>query len=200
MKQQQTNSKMNKKLIWQGVFTLAIVGIVALIFIYDPFSGNSEDDFSDIFKFEGIKTDNVTKIRIEKKDSTIKLEIDNDKWFVSEKKKDDKDYSDKKEADQGKVETIITSTGEAEVVKKASTNVDNHDRFEVDDEKGVKVTFYKADKELEQVVVGKYAAGGSTYVREQGKDSVYEINKDITEFADYAVGDWEMGEEESTEE
>ena len=73
------------------------------------------------------------------------------------------------EADKDAVDTAVSKLAELEAVSVAATKVENHERLEVTDAKGVHVVAKQGDKVLADVLIGAYLSG-NTMVREAGGD------------------------------
>ncbi|MBI4121925.1 MAG: DUF4340 domain-containing protein [Parcubacteria group bacterium] len=78
-------------------------------------------------------------------------------------------------ADPGRVEQFFEQLGQASISSRASTNSQNHGRFEVD-AKGVTLALVKQNEVIQDMVIGKTAGGDTVYVRLPDQDDVYVLS------------------------
>ena len=78
-------------------------------------------------------------------------------------------------ADPLRMQTFLPTLSEAKIVSKASTNPNNHERFDVADG-GIKLMLKFIDGTEENYIVGKSAGGSSLYVRLTDQDDVYVLD------------------------
>lgn len=100
------------------------------------------------------------------------------------------------DADKDAVDTALAKLAELEALSVAATKVENHDRLEVTDAKGVHVVAKQGDKVLADVLIGAYLSG-NTMVREAGATNVatakgsikFPFDKDVKEWRDRSIVD-----------
>lgn len=100
------------------------------------------------------------------------------------------------DADKDAIDTAISKLAELEAGAVAATKVENHDRLEVTDAKGVHVVAKQGDKLLADLLIGAYLSG-NTMVRESGATNVatakgsikYPFDKDVKEWRDRSMVD-----------
>jgi hypothetical protein len=129
----------------------------------------------------------VDKIEINQKESTIVLIKQDDNWFVRNK---EVNYP----ANASAMEDITAVLGDFKIKEIVSQNPKKYVDFQVDDESALQVRWFKGDKELSQLFLGKsdYARGGN-YVRIGEGKAVYitqgnvKFNFSRPEFRDLTV-------------
>jgi hypothetical protein len=140
-------------------------------------------------KLPKVKKEDVTELTVSapgKKAVTLKK--DGDVWKMTAPITSD--------ADKDAVDTALSKLAELESVSVAATKVENHDRLEVTDAKGVHVVAKQGDKVLADVLIGAYLSG-NTMVREAGSTTVatakgsikYPFDKEMKEWRDRAMVD-----------
>lgn len=180
---------MNKKVFI--VLTSLIITILALAVIINKSQGlfSGAGVKQDNFKFEKLTIDNITKIEFVKNSGTVTLEKRDGAWMIGEDR-----------ANASDVEAILNQISTANIKSTASTNPENHATFEVDDEAGAVVKFYKdSDNIIEAFIAGKYASGGGMYIRKEGGDNVYVLSESISTYLTRTEEDWKEVVEETEE-
>lgn len=95
-------------------------------------------------------------------------------------------------AENRNIEELFKLMAESRVVKLISNNPANHGTFEVDDQKGIVVTFLAGEeRKIGEVIVGKLAFNfRSNYVRLRGASEVYELGGDLRRLIDREPDAW----------
>ena len=101
-------------------------------------------------------------------------------------------------ADASHVKEVTDAFDSVQITSRASTNPDHQASFEVDSKKGVTLTLYHGDQQVQQAIIGKTAGGNSVYMRLPDQNDVYVmdgldrylLSDDITVWRDHAVADF----------
>jgi len=122
-----------------------------------------------------VNADEVTGILIyprSKKGGKIKIEKDNDSWFVV---KDDKKYP----ADKNAASSVIGELNRMKPESVASTSEKHWNQYEVTDSLGTKVLLENNNKKLAEIIIGKMSFSqtrqATSYVRLEGDKVVYGV-------------------------
>jgi hypothetical protein len=92
-------------------------------------------------------------------------------------------------ADQDAVETAVNKLAELEVTGVAATKTKNHERLEVDEKKGTRVTAKSGDKVLLDGYIGLYQSG-SSMLRLHGQEPVASVKGSIRYAFSKPVREW----------
>lgn len=150
---------MNKK----QLFFLIIILVISLAGWYLLRTMNQEEVIKSptALDFGSLQKDNVTKLTLGQGVENLVLEKTADGWKVGE-------Y----QADQNTIDGLLTSFASAKVTQMISKNPENHGKFEVDNEKGLKATIKEGEKE-KTFILGKAVSNNTAYARVPDKNEVY---------------------------
>lgn len=110
----------------------------------------------------------VEKIEVKGKKQAL-LEKGEQGWTVAHPDKPDARFG----ADEPAVTALLDSLAELEAGSFVTARKEKHAELEIDDEKGLSVTFHQQGKEPLALVFGRYAQGGGNYVRLARADEVF---------------------------
>ncbi|QSE98510.1 DUF4340 domain-containing protein [Fulvivirga lutea] len=155
---------------------LIVFGVLLAIYFGNKFLGSNNDrNFRDVLV--ELDTASVNKVVIEARANShqpVEFIKEGGKWSVSNgAKKDD--------ADKNSVKSIINSLIKLEPQRLVSNSEDKWAQYEVNDSLGTKVKMYAGDKELANLVVGKFnfnqqARTAATFVRLADEEEVYTVD------------------------
>ncbi len=168
---------------------LGVVGLLAvLLFVLPKQSDRIEkgSETPDVI-LPGVNAQTVKKFSIDRPNQPrVVLHLDGTEWRV------DMPGMGTYPAEGRNVEDLFRLMSESRVVKLISTNPANHSTFEVDDQKGITLTFEAGqDRKLGEVIVGKLAFNfKSNYVRLKNANEVYELGGDLRRLVDRDADAW----------
>ena len=148
-----------------------IVSTLLLSIIINRIQLNSRQtiEIEDKFFFDKVSVDTIEKIQIITLDEEINLIRDESLWKLEEN-----------EADESKIQSLLSLLSEAKVDQMVSNNPDNLAEFGLNEESVITLKLYRAgDNLVEQIQFGYYAAGGKIYAKRKDKNNVYTINANI---------------------
>ncbi len=95
-------------------------------------------------------------------------------------------------AETQNIDELFKLMADSRIVKQISNNPANHGTFDVDDAKGIGISFLAdADRMLGEIIVGKLAFNfRSNYVRLKGANEVYELGGDLRRLLDRDADAW----------
>jgi hypothetical protein len=139
------------------------------------------------FQISRWNSDQVDELRfVFSGEKQLVLKQENGKWLA-----------DGFPADATRIQQVFDQLANASVSSRASTNPQNHQRFEVDG-KGVTLTMLKGNTVVQDLVIGKTAGGDTVYARLPEQDDVFVlsglqrhmISDDILVWRDRTVADF----------
>ncbi|PKK83870.1 MAG: hypothetical protein CVT49_06355 [candidate division Zixibacteria bacterium HGW-Zixibacteria-1] len=120
-----------------------------------------------IDNFLEINSEDISRIDVSAPDDTLVFRLDGGHWFVTI-------YSLYRRADTMAVRNMIRTAVDLKVGNVISQNAERRKDFMVDDTGGNLVQFYRDDRLLSEIIIGKPANDYShTYIRKPGDDEVY---------------------------
>ena len=93
------------------------------------------------------------------------------------------------DADDNVVRTAIEKLDQLEQSEVVARNPTNHERLEVDDEHGVRVTVQVGDEEVANLIFGA-SRGGATMVRPAGQNVVLSVGGSVRHAFDRELSSW----------
>lgn len=151
------------------------------------YSQNQDFVMPEAFQVSRWNKDQVDELRfVFSGEKQLVLKNQNGTWFA-----------DGFPADASRIDQLFDQLGEATATSRASTNPQNHGRFEVDG-KGVTLTMLKQNTVVQDLVIGKTAGGDAVYARLPDQDDVFVlagiqrhlISDDLLVWRDRAVADF----------
>lgn len=132
------------------------------------------------FKLSEIK-DQTAAFVLKKDEESLTLKRESGTWKVGE-------Y----EADKEKIENLFKALSNLKISGPVSRNQQNHSQFEVDEEKGLQVSFQdKDDQEIVSLIIGKPGPGyTSNYLRKPAQDEVYLADANLNTLLPLQAEDW----------
>lgn len=180
----------NKKLLIAGGILVALVGLVAFLAnrraTSDAGTSSASDDAASLPDIDGSA---ITSLVIARPDSPpITLTRDGETWRITTPLE--------AEADANVVRTAIEKLDELTAVDVVARNPENHERLEVDEEHGLRVTVRAGDTEVADLIFGT-TRGGNTMVRVAGQDIVvgaegsvrFAFDRDLSAFRNKRIVD-----------
>jgi hypothetical protein len=161
---------------------LVLAGIILYENVYKPRRLASR--VATLEAYPGLAMDQVTVIELHKGGSNVRLDKRDKRWVVAS----EGDYP----ADPDGV-TQMLDTGKAlRLSDLASAKAKTHDLFEVNDDKGLKVSFRDQEgKTLAEFYVGKRGESyGAAYFRKAGEDNTYLVAKNLASIFDRSSDTW----------
>ncbi len=117
----------------------------------------------------GSQTSEINKIEITEPGRTTMLIKENDQWLVKTEKEEN--------ADQQLVLDLLNKLKILAPAEKVSQNPDNHDKYDLTPEKAVRLSVFKNNLKLLDLLIGKVGPGfNNHYFRKHDKDEVYLSN------------------------
>jgi hypothetical protein len=165
---------------------IAILFFIIAVLAFYIFSEKGEKTHYKLPELPRIENSDVSRMTIKKKDGTITLLKEQEKWFVGEKK-----YP----ADESRVKGMIQKIASLKLTDLIAES-GNYARYELDDEHGIEVSIFKGDDLLRHVLIGKPASSyRHTFVRIGDDPRVYhsegnfraEFNRSISDLRDRKV-------------
>lgn len=130
--------------------------------------------------FESLSIGNIDSISISKGDDSVTLQKDGGVWKVGEHK-----------ADSEKISSLFEDLKELDISGPTSRNSENHEKFEVSEDKGIKLIFKQGDDETASYIIGKQAATYQTsYIRKSSEDQVFIADTNLRSLLPTEVNDW----------
>lgn len=164
--------KMKKEMIILAV-------IIAVLLVYLALKKENQVNY-EVPELAALKTENIDKIEIKKKDGDITLVKKEDKWVIAPN-----NYP----TDEEKVNNItktVTGLTLTEVVSQAK----NYSRYQLDEEKALHVMVYDKDKVVRDFLIGKVSPTyGHTYVKIKDDDNVYHARESFRNYFDNKMDD-----------
>lgn len=131
-------------------------------------------------EFESLSIDNIDSISISKEEDTVTLQKDSGLWKV-----------DEHNADSEKINSLFEDLKKLNISGPTSRNSENHEKFEVSDNKGTKLTFKQGDSEVASYIIGKQAAASQTsYIRKSNEDQVFIADANLRSLLPTKINDW----------
>lgn len=185
---------MKRKLIYLGI--VLAVALVVLIIERPDLELQGDADFEPLVA--GYDADKITGIKIDQLLSGVQVKRENGKWMVANMPTPLRDQLGQKTPETvwyvADTEVVKRALGALADVQKgivASMNPDNQVAFQVAGPVGLHVVLEKKDGTLADVVIGKNSPDHSgSYVRMQGSDSVFLVNKTLAGLFPTALTDW----------
>ncbi|MBI5495277.1 MAG: DUF4340 domain-containing protein [Deltaproteobacteria bacterium] len=115
------------------------------------------------------------------------LRKEGDLWLVSDPAKADKKFPVDDYAIKSAVDAVAELTRSADFV---TDKADKHAEYEVDDAKGLRVRVATAEGTPLDLVFGKFAKGGGTYVRQAGDNAVFSTKARLGSLLKKDVAQW----------
>lgn len=179
---------MNKKQLY-ALIVILVVAIGAFLLLRTT-SQEKSTDAPAVLDFSSFQKDDVSKLTLDQGGTSLALEKTSDGWKVNEYK-----------ADEDKISGILDDLAEAKVTQMVSKNPDNHVKFEVDDQTGLKITL-KQGRNDRTFILGKTASSSTVYARVPDQNEVYQLSSvsryDLTveadDFRDKAVLRFTLGD------
>ncbi len=158
-----------KNLIALGV--LLVLGITAFLLFQEKPNVEQKKAEQAIKPLDAEKIDEVRIKRLEgigdnKKEESYTIKKKDGKWRMTAPV----DY----QVVESSVETMTKSLSDLSVIDIISENPSAHDKFDVDDKKGIDMTALSGGQELLHILIGG-SGNGVTYVRFPGKNEVYRM-------------------------
>lgn len=189
---------MKRKLIYLGI--VIVVALVVLIIERPDLNLQGDADFEPLISDYDL--DGVTQIKIDQLVSGVQVKKDGDTWMVADMTTSLREQLGKQGSGQPK-ETVWYPADTA-VVKRAlralanvqkgivaSMNPDNQVAYQVGGLIGLHVVLGKENGTVADVIIGKTSPDHSgSYVRNQGSDEVFLVNKTLAGLFPTALTDW----------
>lgn len=171
-------------------YRLAVVGVVALLlvgltwFLVDDEREGGHASAEDAPTLPTVVSDDLTEIEIrrpEDEGQAIRLVRDGDSWRLA--------APVEASAASTAISTALEKLGDLEVVGRAATRAQHHERLEVDEEHGIRVLAKAGDETVIDLWIGAFQAG-NTMVRVEGEDEVLMVRGSIKFAFNKPVRDW----------
>jgi len=161
---------------------LVLAGIILYEKVYKPRRQASR--VATLEAYPGLAMDQVTVIELNKADASVRLEQRDQRWVVAS----EGDYP----ADPDGVTQMLDTAKALRLSDLASAKAKTHDLFEVNDDKGLKVSFRDQEgKALAEFYVGKRGESyGTAYFRKAGEDNTYLVAKNLASIFDRSSDTW----------
>jgi hypothetical protein len=165
---------------------IAILFFIIAVLASYIFSEKGEKTHYKLPELPRIENSGVSKMTIKKKDGTIILSKEQEKWYVGEKR-----YP----ADEKRVNGMISKIASVTLTDLIAES-GNYARYELDDEHVIDVSIFKGDDLLRRVLIGKPASSyRHTFVRIDDDPLVYnslgnlrvEFNRSVSDLRDKKV-------------
>ena len=155
-----------------------IIALIILVIIYFLTQQTSSTTSFDR-EFLSLDSASISKIQVIKNNSETSVEKINNEWMIENYK-----------VDKNAINNAIKSLTSIEVGRLVTDKVENHERYEVNSEKGttVKVTH---GSETAEFIIGKQGASyQNLFVRKPDKDNVYSTVSNFKNNLDKQAKDW----------
>ncbi len=130
--------------------TIVALGVFAVLLVATLASAaRREEGGISRLDLSGIDTSTIDTIVIEGEETTT-LVKDGENW-----------KTDGRRADQSAVDAVLKALGQVKSTRLVTQNPDRFATYEVDDEKGLKVTYQRGDTVVARLVIGKGIRGGT---------------------------------------
>lgn len=149
-----------------GVLAGICVALIAVYLIARSYSQPSAFQAPADFHVSEWKTDAIDHIRLAfAGGKEIDLKKTDGTWRVNGQP-----------AEQTRIDQVLEYLGKAQITSRVSSNPDNHGSFDVGAEKGLTMTLFNGENEIQQVILGKTAGGETVYARLPDHDEVYVLS------------------------
>ncbi|OGP59565.1 MAG: hypothetical protein A2V67_06355 [Deltaproteobacteria bacterium RBG_13_61_14] len=161
---------------------LVLAGIILYEKVYKPRRQASR--VATLEAYPGLAMDQVTVIELNKAGANVRLDKRDQRWVVAS----EGDYP----ADPDGVTQMLDTGKTLRLSDLASAKAKTHDLFEVNDDKGLKVSFRDQEgKALAEFYVGKRGESyGTAYFRKAGEDNTYLVAKNLASIFDRSSDTW----------
>lgn len=151
---------MHKRTVIAFVIFVALLALV-MTTVFEP----QERNLSRL-SLPTVESDTVEKIVLQS-DDTFELLKEGEQWVLD----------DGRPADPDMIERALETLGSLTSTELVSSNPEKHATYEVDKEKGQRVTVFVQSQPVVDVVIGKTSTIGGTYVRLADTDDVYLLQR-----------------------
>jgi len=157
-----------------------ILGVIIVVLFFYLLVRKTNRVHYKIPNIEPVKTEDIDKVEIKKTDQTFVLVKKDDKWLI-----DPQGYP----TDEDKVKKIIDTVSLLTLTDLASRSK-NYSRYDLQEEKVIRVKAYQKDKVLRDFEIGKAAATyGHTFVKLKDDSNVYYARESFRNHFDVKTGE-----------
>ncbi len=162
--------------------------VIVAVWLIQSSIEKSQTKVKAIDNFLELDIEKITRVVTWNKDDSITLYKENEVWFLQD--------TLPRRANPDVINTMLNESVQLRTENVISENPDRQAEFQVDEENGMHVQFYREDELLADVIIGKMAPGYThTYIRKPGSNEVflatgrlnYTYNRPVTGWLDKTI-------------